>query len=311
MIIDLILFLLALTALVISGRKLVQSAMVVGRWAGLPAFAIGIVVVGIGTSLPEMITGILSVRRHVSEIVAANVIGANISNILLITGMIALLHRQTIHLDRAYLYIDLNFMLGGFLFFGIVAYDGIIEVAEAVVGMGMYAVYVVFLVRSSAIEEVKGVPARTAGVPYSSLLWLLVASAGLYGGAHFTIEGLVRLAQDLEIPKSLIALTILSLGTTLPELVVSMSALRKGEVQVAVGNVLGSCVFNAMMITPLAALFGSISVPDNLRLFALPIMAACGLFFYLLTQEKRISVWEGIMFVLLYVLFLVKISSQM
>ena len=117
------------------------------------------------------------------------------------------------------------------------------------------------------------------------------------------------IATALHIPSSIIALTLLSLGTTLPELTVNIAALRQGKPEMAVGNVLGSCVFNALVIPPVTAAFAPIDVPANLLAFSLPVMAGAGLLFYLLAQDKRISIWEGLLFVCLYLLFMIKIIA--
>jgi cation:H+ antiporter len=121
-----------------------------------------------------------------------------------------------------------------------------------------------------------------------------------------SISSLEKIAIDLSIPKSLVALTILSLGTTLPELAVNISAIKQGKAEMAIGNILGSCIFNTLVIPSIASFFGKITVPDSLLQFSLPVMAACGLLFYLLTQDKKISVWEGLMFICLYGLFIFK-----
>jgi len=101
----------------------------------------------------------------------------------------------------------------------------------------------------------------------------------------------------------------LSLGTTLPELAVSISAIRQDKAELAIGNVLGSCVFNSLMIPAVTSAFGVIHVPENLLTFSLPVMAASGLFFYMLTQDKRISSWEGFLLVMVYALFLLEIAT--
>jgi cation:H+ antiporter len=129
-----------------------------------------------------------------------------------------------------------------------------------------------------------------------------------YFGAEYTIASLEQMALLLNIPSSLVALTLLSIGTTLPELAVNISAIRQGNAEMAIGNVLGSCVFNSLVVPPAAAILGTINVPANLLGFSLPVMAAAGLLFYLLTQDKKMSVWEGLLFVTLYALFILKVS---
>jgi cation:H+ antiporter len=307
-IIKLILFAAALSLLLFSAKVFTNSAEKIGRYMGMPSFVVGIFIVGIGTSLPELFSGIISVKNEVSEILSGNIIGANISNILLITGFAVVLNRKTIILKSTYIYIDLHFLLGGFLYFYIIAYDGVIGLAESAVGILIFIIYSIYLIKGinsgtkSKEEEVRVFPAR-------SLLILIAGGAGIYFGASLTVQALGEIATALSVPSSVIALTLLSLGTTLPELAVNYSAIKQGNGEIALGNTLGSCIFNTLIIPPVCSFIGKIDVPENLIGFSLPLMAACGLLFYLLTQDKRISVWEGLMLMCLYVLFLIKVSA--
>jgi cation:H+ antiporter len=307
MAIQILSFIIALAALLFSAHLFTRSAEAIGTYFNLPSFVIGVFIVGIGTSLPELISGMLSVNKGVSEILSGNIIGANVSNILLITGLAVVLNRKNIALNSDYLYIDLHFLLGSFMYFYIIAYDGHIDVAEAFIGIVIFIAYSIYLIKGGS-ETNGSRPAKTA-FPLKSSVFLLISCVGIYFGASYTISSLEAIATELQVPNAIIALTLLSLGTTLPELAVSVPAIRRGKAEMAIGNVLGSCVFNTLVIPPVAAALGTISVPDNLLSFSLPVMAASGLLFYLLTQDKKISVWEGLMFVALYILFIVKTAA--
>jgi len=307
-ILSIVIFLVALSVLLFSAQKFTGAAESIGTWLKLPPFVVGIFIVGIGTSLPELISGIISTQNGSSEIIAGNIIGANISNILLITGLAAVLYRKTITLTTEYLYIDLHFLLGCFMYFAIIAFDGKIEFLESIMGAVIFVIYAFYLIKGGEIFDEKSTTVAPK-TPFIPLLILVLASVGIYFGADYTIAALNDIAIGFGIPKSIIAVTVLSLGTTLPELAVIVSAIRKGNVQMAIGNVLGSCLFNTLMIPPIVSAIGVIEVPNTLLYFSLPVMLASGLLFYLLTQDKKISVWEGMMFVCLYVLFILKIVS--
>jgi cation:H+ antiporter len=303
-----LIFLAALSVLLLAARFFTVAAEKIGAWMRLPSFVVGIFIVGIGTSLPELISGILSVQKGVSEILPGNIIGANISNILLITGLAAVLNRKSIHLSANYIYIDLHFLSGSVFYFLVIAYDGMISFAEAAIGILIFIVYTVYLIRGEGnkTNETDVSFKQKDSFPFRQLVILTVAGVGIYLGADYTIYSLEKIAIAMRVPSSVIALTLLSLGTTLPELAVNISAIRQGKAEMAVGNVLGSSVFNTLVIPPVASLIGTIQVPSTLTGFALPVMAACGLLFYLLTQDKRISIWEGWMFICLYILFILK-----
>jgi hypothetical protein len=128
------------------------------------------------------------------------------------------------------------------------------------------------------------------------LLILLLSAIGIYFGADHTVASITDIASRLSLPASLIALTVLSLGTTLPELAVNIAAIKEGKAEMAVGNVLGSCIFNTLVIPFAAGAAGTVTVTENLLTFSLPVMLGAGHFFYLLTLDKRISRWEGWLF---------------
>lgn len=308
--ISLITFVVALMVLLLAANYFTKSAEQIGAFLKLPAFVIGIFIVGIGTSLPELISGIFSVKKGVSEILTGNVMGANISNILLITGLAVVVNRKNIVLNSTYLYIDLHFLLGSFIYYGIIVIDGSVDVAEAFIGIIIYLVYSIYLIKGGNEEplEVKEIKQQSK-FPVLALGMLGLSAVGIYFGAEYTVNSLEKIAQALNIPNAIISLTLLSLGTTLPELAVNISAIRQGKAEMAIGNILGSCVFNTLVISGAASFFGEVKVPSDLLNFSLPIMAVCGLFFYLLTQDKKISVWEGLLFICLYVLFIVKTAG--
>jgi cation:H+ antiporter len=224
--------------------------------------------------------------------------------------MAALLNRKTIVLSSGYIYIDLHFLVGSFFYFVVVAYDGVIRQLEASVGLVMFLVYSIYLIRGETAGTDKPRQDLRATFPVKAAALLLLSGVGIYVGAEYTIGALEKIAQSIGVPQSVIALTLLSLGTTLPELAVIVSAVRQGKVEMALGNVLGSCIFNTLAIASIASFFGNIAVPPELLQLSLPVMAACGLLFYLLTQDKRISVWEGLMFVSLYLLFIVQVIQR-
>jgi cation:H+ antiporter len=144
--------------------------------------------------------------------------------------------------------------------------------------------------------------------PWRDVLVIGTAAGLIYLGARYTISSLESLALLAGVAPELIALTLLSLGTTLPELVVSAIAARAGKADVAVGNVLGSCVFNTLAVTGAASLVRPLVVTSDMLELPLPVFGAAALLFYLLTLDKRVSRWEGLLFMLVYALFVLEVS---
>jgi len=309
MVLNIFIFLTALTVLVVASNYFTNAASVIGSYMKLPAFVVGVFIVGIGTSLPELVSGILSVVDGNSEILSGNVIGANISNLLLVTGFAVVVNRRKIDLGETYIFTDLNFLLGSFFYFALISFDGEIVFTEAFMGIVLFLIYSVHLLKSNKTTETATDKAVITKFPLKDLLVLLVCGIGIYFGADFTIKALSNIAISLNISKSIIALTLLSLGTTLPELTVNIAAIRKGQASMAIGNVLGSCISNTLLIPSIGSMYGTIDIPQNLLSFSLPLMFGAGLLFYLLAQDKKIYVSEGYLFFCLYVLFLIKIIS--
>ncbi|MBL7984725.1 MAG: sodium:calcium antiporter [Flavobacteriales bacterium] len=309
----LLIFLVALTGLLISANFFTRAAEGIGRWLKLSPFVIGVFIVGIGTSLPELVSAILSVRAGASEIVPGNVLGSSISNLLLIAGVVAVIARPEIRLGSQYILIDMHYLIGAFATFWFVAHDGTITWPEAMVGGFLFVVYSIYLIRQGGEDLEKNAKDRAAertATPSKDLALLLVSAVGIYFGADFTVSSITAIAGALALPPSLIALTVLSLGTTLPELAVNISAIKQGKAEMAIGNVLGSCIFNTMMVPLAASSFGAITVPEPLLAFSMPVMLGSGLFFYLIALDKRISRWEGWLFLGLYVLFILQLAKS-
>jgi cation:H+ antiporter len=275
-------------------------------------FAVGVFIVAVGTSLPELVAAVLSVSRGSSEIVSGNVLGANTANLLLILGVISATSRRGIRLGEQRITIDLNFMLGSAMVLTVCMFDGTVGRLEAVALLCGYAAYTGYLLTEgrSIIAEV---PVEGAEPPPRrsprDWLTLLGAGVGVYVSGDFTLDALMTLSGRVGISPAIASLTILSLGTTLPELVVSLTAVRAGRSEMAVGNILGSCIFNAFGVVGVGALVGPLTVPPELLRLPLPAFVGSALLFYQLTADKRVSRWEGVLFVILYLLLLAELAG--
>jgi cation:H+ antiporter len=305
-------FAVSVSFLIGAAKLFTNSAEVIGYRLGLSSFVVGVVLVSVGTSLPELISAIAAVRSGNSEIVAGNVIGSSLSNILFVLGLTVLVSPKRIDLGAQYIYVDLNYLAGAAFIAVVVMYDGVVKMPEAMIGLLAYITYVFYLLKAGTQNDVPADAATESSVKRP--LWLptvllVVSGVVIYLSALQTIASLSQIAEGLGVSKALISMTLLSIGTTLPECVVSVSAALAGKAGLAVGNVLGSCIFNAMAIPGIASFFGKIDVPVELLQFSVPVYAAVVLIFYLLTQDKKISHFEGALLLFLYVLFVGKVSN--
>lgn len=243
----LLLFALALAALLVAAHYFSGAAERLGLAFGMSPFVVGVFIVAIGTSLPELVASLIAVSNGTSEIVAGNVLGANAANLLLILGAVSVVVPSgRLLLGEQYLFIDLHFLLGATLALGTAMADGEVTRVEGVLLLLAYAVYVAYLLAEgrtgtaeSAVE--KGLPDESTRI-WRDLLVLAAGGVAIYLAGDQTISALERVASDLAISPAVASVTILAIGTTLPELAVSVTAARRGMASLAVGNILGSCV---------------------------------------------------------------------
>lgn len=303
-------FALSLSTLVLASRYFTEAAEVIGLTLGMSPFAVGVLIIATGTSLPELISAIFAVQKEASEIVAGNILGAGVSNLLFVLGIASILSKENIRLASQNITIDLNYLVGSAALLLLMMRDGRIEAVEGVLGLLAYGAFLFYifregnqsedLVMSDAVKD----KSKSGNVRVKDVATLVVSGAFIYFGANYTIESLERLAEGFGVSRAVISITVLSLGTTLPEAVVSATAALKGKGEVAVGNILGSCIFNTLTIPGVATWFGAIQVPDEILNLPLPSYLGASILFYLLARDKNISRWEGILFLLLYALFI-------
>jgi cation:H+ antiporter len=308
MAVSLLVFAASLALLLTAARLFTNAAERIGAALGMTPFVVGVLIVSVGTSLPELVTSLVAVLVGTSEIVAGNVLGANISNLMLVLGAVAVATAGGLRLSERYLLIDLHFLIGSAFLLALAVRDGRVGQGEGVFFLFTYGLYVAYLLSTGAAGGEAATESAGRGRPRWTDLAMAAGSAGgIYVGARFTVSSLEQIALALGVPPAIIAVTLLSIGTTLPELVVSALAARQGNSEVAVGNILGSCVFNALAVLGLAASVGGVTVPPSLLELPAPVFVTGTLLFYLLTLDKRVSRWEGALLATFYGFFVLEV----
>lgn len=304
-----------LGVLVTGARAFTVTAERIGLAIGLSPFAVGVVLIAVGTSLPELAASVLAALRGRSEVVSGNVIGANTANLLLILGCVAAVSRRGIQLGERYIAIDLNFMVGAVALLTLTMYDGGISRLEGALLLMGYAAYTGHLLtdgRTASADAAFGEALaeqerrRVRALDIAALAGL---AGAIYVGAQITLDALMATAPRLGISTAIASVTILSLGTTLPEMAVSVAAAARGRAEMAVGNILGSCIFNSLAVIGAASMVDRIRVPADLKALPVPAFLGSAILFYLLTQDRRASRWEGVLFVLGYLLLLAELGG--
>ncbi len=294
-----LLFAVSIFVLVKASDWFVDAAENVGLSLGVSPFIIGVTVVAFGTSLPELAASIAAVLAGSSEIVIGNVVGSNITNILLVLGLTVVLGKE-IKLDFDVMDVDMPLLIASSFFLWFTLLDQQISMSEAILFL---VALVIFLLNSffSKRDEDDG---KRPKIQPKDILMLIGGGVLIYLGATYTIVSIEKISIALSFPSEIIALTGVALGTSLPEVVVSITAAKKGKTGMAVGNVLGSNIFNTYAVMGIPALIGDLIIPDQIMAFSLPLMVAVSLLFGLVCLSGRISRWEGLMLVVFYIYFI-------
>lgn len=296
-------------ALVIKGADLlISGASGLARRIGIPDAIIGLTLVAFGTSLPEFTINIKASLKDASEITLGNVIGSNIANILLILGISGLIRPVSIHLTFVKKEIPLNF-LSTLILFAMVSdtfLDGngiaLISRSEGLVLVTTFVGYIYFL--TAFLERQAFKDGKQLGYLKGSIL-IIIGLLGLIMGSEWTVSGGVELATFLGISQMIIGLFLIAVGTSLPELATSIVAAYKGNSDIAVGNILGSNIFNVSFVLGASALINSIPVPTNVFKDMMILFVATFLFFIsnYLGKKYTISKAESITFLVIYILY--------
>jgi len=312
LLVDIGLVIAGLALLIGGGEALVRGASTFATRVGISPLVIGLVVVSAATSAPELAVTVGAVLEGEPGLAVGNVIGSNIANILLILGVSAVVSPLVI--KRQVVRFDIPVMLGISVLLLVVSLDGRIGLLDGVLllaGLVFHAVLSIVTGRREALDET----ITPAEMPLNSKpvsLWLaavlVVAGVGLLVfGAQTLVTGAVNIALDLGISSLVVGLTVVAIGTSLPELATSIVALRRGERDMAVGNIVGSNIFNIGLVLGLPAIiFGDgIPVPSAAIALDMPLMLAAALALLPIAFTGFIIArWEGSLFVLLYVAYL-------
>lgn len=298
-------FAVSLALLVKSADWLLESSEKIGLKIGLSPFIVGVVIVGIGTSFPELVSSMFAVFRGATEIVVANAVGSNIANILLVVGITSVIAKKII-VTKDLINLDLPLVILSYFLFLITAYDGQITIIESIfLTVGVIS-YVWFSITQTEEDADFKIDKKLKVKPFDIIL-LFIGVIGLALGANYLIESVINLSEMLNIAPGVISITAIALGTSLPELLVSIKAAFKGNSAVAVGNIVGSNVFNVLGVVGIPGLFATLLIDEATFNIGLPVLLAATLVFVISGISRKIHLQEGLFFVLIYILFIAKL----
>lgn len=297
-------FIVSLFVLVKGADWLLASSEKIGLRIGLSPFIIGVTIVAFGTSLPELISGIVAVFSGVSEVVVANAVGSNIANILLVVGASAVVGKR-LSVSKNLIDLDLPLIALTTAIFLLVAVDGSITFFEAMFLIVTYVIYLGFSLIYKGDDDDKKV--KRPKVKPNDILMLFIGSIGLSVGAKFLIDSIVALSLILNVAEGAIAITAVAFGTSLPELFVSIKAALRKQSEVALGNIFGSNIFNLLAVVGIPGIFGVLLIDPQTQNLGLPVLLMATVLFVISGISRRIHVQEGAMYLLLYIIFITKL----
>jgi cation:H+ antiporter len=304
---DFIFIVLGLVSLIFGGSWLLKAAVALSLRLNIPKIVIGMTVVSFATSAPELIVSIKAALDGFPDLALGNVVGSNIANIGLVLGITVIL--GTIDVKKSFYTTDWPvMMIASLLFFVFIFFDHEIQRYEGVIMLIFLCVFLIYLLKfqKQAVED--EAPEDDILLPnYKTVLFLIIGGVALWAGSELLISGAVGMATSFGVTERVIAITVVSIGTSIPELAASIIAVIKKEKAISLGNLLGSNIFNILAVLGITSIITPIKAVD-LGLLDNDIFWMLGISFLILPlvffpKKMRLGKWEGILLLVVYVSF--------
>ena len=315
-------FLVSTFVLIKSADYFTKYSEKLGLIFGMSSFIIGATIVAVGTSLPELVSSLYAViEAGSSEFVVDTIVGSNIANALLILGLGAVFAR-TLKVSTSLIDIDLPFFflsLGTFVLF---AADRQITWQEGVMLLIFFIIFVVYNMKAKPheqdVEEMADIKQqheelvergskRQRVVRYS--FFVLIAMALIALSSKYFIDSILMVSEIAGISSSILVITVVSFGTSLPEILTSISAIKRGNHGIAIGNIFGSNTFNIALIGGVPAFFGTLAIDEQTFALGIPFLVIATFAAIFSTFDNKVQVWEGIAMLFMYIVFIGKITG--
>ena len=308
----LLLTLIGFIPLVFGANILVDGASSLAKKLNIPNIVIGLTIVAFGTSAPELIVNIFAALSKNTEIVLGNIVGSNIFNILGILGVAAFIYPLAVKTNTTWIEIPLALLasvsiiiLGNDSYIDNASWSGLSRI-DGFILLLFFIIFLSYNIKlAKAGRDQDDITVKDLTI-FKSIILLIIGFGLLVLGGRIIVLFAVKFAQLIGIPERIIALTIISIGTSLPELATSIIAALKKNVDIAIGNVVGSNIFNIFFILGLSAVISPVQVIaiSNIDM-TVNIVASLLLFVFIFTgKERKIEKWEGIIFMLLYISYI-------
>ncbi len=310
---NLLLIVIGLVLLILGGNWLLKSAIGLSLRLNIPKIVIGMTVVSFATSAPELIVSIKSALENHADIAFGNVIGSNIANLGLVLGITILI--STISVEKSFYKTDWPVMIiSSLLLYGFIAFDGVLQRYEGIILFSFLIIFLIYLLRFQKIAVVDEMPEDDEELPlHKIVLFLALGGVALWGGSELLIDGAVGMAKNFNVSERVIGITIVSVGTSIPELSASIIAILKKEKAISLGNLIGSNVFNILAVLGITSIITPITITDQgllgndifwmlgVSLLILPLVFA--------PAKMKLSWKEGLILLTLYLVFIIRMFN--
>ena len=283
--------------LLIKGADLfVDSASGIAKRFGIPSLIIGMTIVAMGTSAPELSVSITSAIKGLNDMSIANVVGSNIFNTLMILGVSSLFNKLKINS-----YKDIVVMMFSSVMLLVCCFNNTLGIINGIVLLAMFALFM-----WNQIKDAKGGETEDDVVHRPILLTVMLGIIGMcaiIGGGNLVVNSASVIATTLGMSENLVGLTIVAMGTSLPEFITSVIATRKGEIDIAVGNVVGSNIFNILFVLGIAGIINPMTV-SLVAIYDMAILVIVSVLILFVTRKKEINKYNGLMLIAIYACYL-------
>lgn len=304
---DYLLLLSGFVLLILGGHWLLKASVGLSLRLMIPRIIIGMTVVSFATSAPELIVSLNSALEGHADIALGNVIGSNIANLGLVLGIVTIL--TTIEVEKSFYKTDWPvMMIASIMLYVFIAFDGVLERYEGIILLVSLIVFLVYLLKfqekAVVVDEI--VVQKEMSIPII-LIFLVLGGIGLWSGSELLIKGAVNLANDFGVRERVIGVTIISIGTSIPELAASIIAIIKKEKAISLGNLIGSNIFNILAVLGITSIITPITVQDDHLLTSdimwMLVLALMVLPLVFLPVKMKLSWKEGLILLGFYVVF--------
>ena len=311
MILNILIIIVSIVAVIYGADKLTTGSVGIAERMGLPQIVIGLTIVAMGTSMPEFCISLISALKGTSDLAVGNVVGSNIFNSMLIVGCAALVSPMVILPTTVRK--DIPFALVASVMLLLVSMDGDVSRIDAAVLAILFVLFMYFTLRGArvgAVEAVQSSDGAKKPLPiWKALAFVLFGLAALVFGSNFFVDSATEVAGSLGVSDAVVGLTIVAGGTSLPELATSIVAARKGNSGIAIGNVLGSNVFNILFILGATGLVTPLRL-EGITSIDMTILIVSMILLWLFSFTKyTIQRWEGAVLVVVFMGYMAHLIS--